>query len=895
VRGLYRLLLGLYPREFRRHNAEEMLRVFLERSREVRGRRGRRAELGFRLGSVRDVVVNALAERAHVLRRRGPGGGGGMEGWIRDLRYALRSLTRDRGFSALAVGTLALGIGANTAIFSVVRAVLLRPLPYEEPERLVSVWSRMDARNVTRFPHSPPDYDDLRRASESFEELAAAFAFPQALAPPDGDPVQVMTVGVTPNFFRALRVTPALGRDFVEADAEASGDSTPGIVNNVALLDHAAWRDRFGGDEGVLGQVVDVGGTPTEIVGVLPRDFRLLLPEDADVPPRADLWIAMRLDYAGALRNNVFLKVVGRLAPGVTLEQARAEVDRFAADQRARHEFWATSLYGLDVESLHAEVVAPVRPVLLALQAAVGLVLLIACANVSNLLLVRGGRRTREVAVRAAMGAGRVRILRQMMGEALLLAVAGGLAGVGVARLGIDLLLRLRPESLPRIDEVALDPTVLAFTGGVALVASLVAGAWPAVRGSRAHLADALKDRGRASELRSQRALRHGVIVAEVALSTVLLVGAALMVRTFLTLQRVEPGYQPEGALTFTVPVPFGRYPDAADREQLSRALHERMAALPGVEHAAGVFPLPLADVDFNGRWGLEDAESDPSAYRQAKYVAVTGGYFEAAGTRVVEGRAFSPAELADSARVVMVDRTLADKAFPGEPAVGRRILVRAAGPEPDWMEIVGVVEPQRHTSLTDGRETVFFTDRYLGSLGSSWILRTSADPGRLAPAVREAVRAIDGSLPVADVRPFRAYVDDALAPTRFSLVLLTVFGALAVVLASVGLYGVLAYAVGQRRAEIGVRMAFGAARSGILRMVLRQGLVLAGLGVALGLGASWGLGSVMQRLLVGSSRADAATFAGVAALFLLVSAAACAVPALRATLVDPTVALREE
>jgi putative ABC transport system permease protein len=844
-------------------------------------------------------MINALAERLHALRMRGSGRGGGMDGFGRDVRYALRSLGRDRGFTALAVATLALGIGANTAIFSVVRAVVMAPLPYDEPERLVFVWSRMDSRDVTHFPHSPPDYRDLRESTRSIEELAAVFSFRQALTPPDGEPVQVTTVGVTPNLLRTLRVQPALGRDLVEADAlPAAPGAQPGdpdFVNTVALLDHDAWQERFGGDPEVVGRIVDLGANPTEIVGVLPAGFRLHLPEDANVPPRADVWIAARFDYDNALRNNVFLQLVGRLAPGATLEQARAEAERFSADLRERNAFWQTAGYGLDVEPLHAEVVGDVRPVLLALQAAVGLVLLIACANVSNLLLVRGGRRSREVAVRAAMGASRFRILRQMMAETVLLAFGGAAVGVVVALVGIDVLLGLRPDSLPRVDQVGLDRTVLGFTGAVALIASLACGSWPAVQGSRARLAESLKDRGRTGETRSQRGLQSGVIVSEVALSTVLLVAAAVMVRGFVALQQVEPGYRPEGVLTFSVPVPGARYPTAAERDRLHEALDRRLGAIPGVERAAAVFPLPLGGQDFNGRWGLEEAESDPSAYQQTKYVAVSPGYFEAAGTRFVEGRPFSAAEHADSAAVVVIDRTLADKAFPGESALGRRILSRVITADAVWFEVVGVVEAQRHTSLTDGRETLFFTNRYVGGFANTWLLRTRGDPLALAGAARAAVRDVDATLPVSEVRTFDTYLDDALAPTRFALVLLTAFGGLAVALAAVGLYGVLAYTVGQRRREIGLRMAFGAERRGILGLVLRQGLVLVAIGIAVGTTAAWALGGVMERLLVDARSADALTYVGVAALFLTLSAAACIVPALRASRVDPAVTLRSE
>jgi putative ABC transport system permease protein len=725
-------------------------------------------------------------------------------------------------------------------------------------------------------------------------------SFPQPLDPPDGDPVQVQAAGVTTDFFRTFGVSPSLGRDFV-ADDGTPGEpdalpGDPGFVNNVALLDHRTWQTRFGGDPGAVGRVVTLGGAPTEIVGVLPEGFRIHLPADANVPPNVDVWVAFRLDFMAAPRGNVFLQIVGRLASDASLEQARAEADRFAADLRSREAGWDAAGYGLDVEPLHDVLVAPVRPILLTLQLAVGLVLLIACANVANLLLVRGGRRARDVAVRAAMGAGRSRIVRQLMSESVLLALLGAAGGVVVALLGVQALLALRPEALPRGDDVALDPLVLGFTWLVALVSSLLFGTWPALRSSRARLTDAMKERGRIGDSRSQRGLRNGVIVAEVALSTVLLVGAGLVVRSFLELQRVELGYRAEGILTFSLPVPGARFPEPEDRTRLLDALHERFAAIPGVESAAAIFPLPLSGIDFNGRWGLEEAEGDRTAFRQAKYVSVHPDYFEATRTRFVEGRAFTRAEYQDSAEVVVIDETLARRAFPGEAAVGRRILVRAIGPDQVWMDVVGVVEAQRHTSLEDGRETVFFTDRYLGGLATTWVVRADTrDPTSLVPAVRAVIREVEPSLPLADVRPFEGYVDDALAPTRFSLLLLTAFGAMALVLAAVGLYGVLAYVVGQRRAEIGVRMAFGADRGGILAMVLRQGLALAGIGLVAGLAAAWGLGGVMERMLVGTDASDPVAFAAVAAVSAVIATVACALPAIRASHVDPSAALREE
>ena len=824
-----------------------------------------------------------------------------MGGWRKDLGYALRSLARSPGFTVVTLFTLALGIGATTAIFSVVQSVLLRPLPYERPDELVMVWGRLTERNVEHFPMSPPDLKDVRESTNSFVGLAAAFTFDQALASPDGDPVQVPVGGATSNLFRLLGVRPALGRDFVESDGDPTDPTVqpgdPAFVNNSAILSHALWQQRFGGDPSVIGRIIEVGGAPTEIVGVLPSGFQLLLPSVSNTVAAPALWSAMRIDYENAPRNNVFLQVVGRLGPGVGLARARAEADQLATRLRETYPVKASTGYEMSVEPLHAALVAPVRPVILSLMAAVGLVLLIACANVSNLLLVRGSRREREVAIRAAVGGSRWRILRQMLLESGVLAIGGAVLGTAFAWFGTRLLLALRPAHLPRLDQVGLDANILAFAVAAAAVSSLVFGLVPALQGSRIHLSLALKERGPSSDARSQRSLRNGVVVAEVALSTVLLIGAGLMVRSFDELRNVEPGYQPSGVLTLSVPVPFARYPNSPERAQLLDALRERLAAMPGVESASAVFPLPLDGVAFNGRWGTPEAQADPTLFRQADFAAIEPDYFEAMGTRLEEGRDMTRAEHADSAGVVVIDRTLADLAYPGESAVGRQLMARIANPdESEFFEIVGVVESQRLTSLAEqGRGTIFFPDRYVGSFASSWVLRTNGDVAQLVGGARAAVADIDPTLPIGDVQSMDVLVDGAMADTRFALVLLIAFGVLAMVLASVGLYGVLAYVVRQRRAEIGVRLAFGAGSAGIIGLVLRQGLGLAAAGIAVGLLAGYAFSGLLDSLLVGVPPTDLPTFAAVGLLFLAVATLSCVIPALRASRVDPVQALREQ
>ena len=898
---LYRRLLALYPREFRERHGGEMARVFVALAAEA-ARRGRGRWLLFWARTVVDVVGNALAERTVRTARHGgtSGGGGGMDGLLRDGRNAVRSLGRSPGFFAVAVLTIALGIGSNTAIFSVMRAVLLRPLPYPEPDELAIVWSSLTQRNLSEFPLSPPDFRDIRERTASFEDAAAIITFEQPLTG-GGEPELITVGGVTHNFFEVIGVPPLLGRSFVASEGEPGppdvqpGD--PGFVNNAVVLGHALWRQRFGEDPGVIGRIIDLGGAPAEVVGVMPEGFRVLLPPSARLTTDVHAWAALRLDYDQAPRGNVFLTGVARLRPGVTPAQAQSDLDQVATYIRSQSEGWETSGYRLDLLPLHRELTREVRPILVALMGAVGFVLLIACANVSNLLLVRASGRQRELAVRAALGGSRLRIVRQLLSESLILSGVGALLGTFLAALGIRLLLLLQPEELPRLDTVAIDAPVLAFTVGAALLAALVFGVLPAVQSSRVDLASSLKDRGHASGLSSQRALRSGVVISEVALSLVLLVGTGLMVRSFVTLQRVDPGFRAEGVLTFRTNLPFQRYQEPEERARFFNELAARFNAIPGVTAATAAFPLPLEAPQFNGRWATEAAAGDPEAFRQADYFAVLPGYFETLETRLLEGRTFTAADDADSASVVVIDEKLAGAAFPGESAVGKRLTVRVSSPESQLVEVIGVVEHQRHPSLVEeGREAVYFTNRFAGAIGGlTWAVRTAMEPSLLASSIRREVARLDPLVPVANLRPMTDLVDRATAATRFALVLIGVFSVLALVLAAVGLYGVLSWTVRRRTAEIGVRMAFGAERAGILRLVVGQGMALSGAGVVLGLAASLVLTRVMTGLLVGVQPRDPLTFVVVPALFLGVAALACALPALRASRVDPSEALRSE
>ncbi len=825
------------------------------------------------------------------------------DGFSQDLRYALRALWKAPGFAAVAVLTIGLGIGANTAIFSVVRAVLLQPLPYAEPDRLAFVWADLTVRGVKNWPISPPILEDFRDQADSFSGFAGIFTGQTSLTGDEGDPIQVEIGNLTPNVFSLLGAAPFLGRDFSPDDAAPIGASAQGQPNQAppqaVMLSHALWSSRFGADPAVLGRSINVGGGTGEIIGVMPADFELLVPPDTGLSANVDLWLTPRLNVATwPSRANVVWSVIGRLEPGASLERAQAEMDAIAARQRELDSIHETVGYELEVIPMQADITEQVRPTLLALLGAVGFVLLIACANVSNLLLVRAQSREGEIAIRSALGGSRGRLVRQLLTESTILALLGALVGLALARVGIAVLLAFQPAEFPRIDGVAIDGLVLVFTLAVAFVSVVVFGMVPASQASNPQLADTLKDRGRSSALAQQKLFRNGVVVIEVALSVVLLIGAGLMVRSSIELNRVDPGFTADSALTFRIQLQGQRYgaPDA--RANFRRELKERLEGLPGVVSASAATPLPLQGVLNSGRYGTEEALTDETAYGQADYRVITPGYFETMQTRLLAGREFSAAEFRDPGHeTVMVDAKLANILWPDEDPIGQRMLIRVQTVDPQWVEVVGVVEHQRASTLAeDGRETVYFTSRYVGVVGNlTWIVRTSVDPESIAAQARAQVALMDPQLPMAEVRTLQSYVDQAAAPTRFALVLIGVFAVVALALASVGLYSVLAYIVRQRTAEIGVRMAFGAERGHIMRLIVGQGMVptLAGIGIGV-LGAFW-LTQFMASMLVGIPPNDPITFAGIAVLFAGVAMLASYVPARRATRVDPLVALRDE
>jgi putative ABC transport system permease protein len=834
-----------------------------------------------------------------------------MRNLWQDLRYGARMLLKSPGFTLIAIITLGLGIGANTAIFSVANAVLLRPLPYVNPDRLVFAGEELTRRDLKDVPLSNANFFDLRNgAKTTFESIAGFRTSRMTMTREDGTLEQISYGLVTPNFFRVLGARIAFGRDFAEADGEpqppqppeqqaggAPGAQASPPLPTIAILSYSYWQRRYGGSTAILGNRMLRGGSDVPlVVGVLAPGFELLLPPRLNEERLPDIWYAARLTYDAAYRKRNTNRVIGRLKQGVTLEQAQAEAEAVSAEIRKIDTILQNADYHIRLEPLHKYLVAEVRPAILALTGAVIFLLLIACANVANLLLVRASQRQRELAIRAALGGSWWHLLRQMLVEALLLAGAGTLLGLGLAWIGIRQLLAIAPANLPRLESITIDPVVLAYTALAGLAAAIIFGIAPALQAARPDVMNILRGSGRTSGLGGGRRLRNIVVVTEVGLSFVLLIGSGLMIRSFIALQRIDPGYDPNNVLTFQVLGSSGGS-QPQERAAFMRELQGRLGALPGVESVTASIPFPLAGPSWATRWGTGEALSDPSKFQAADRQFVLPGYFEALRMRLIAGRTFTEADNAPDRNVVVIDEVLAAKAFPNESAVGKRILIRVRTPEAEWVEVIGVVGHQRNTSLAEpGREQLYFTDGLMRhGWATYWAVRTKGDSAQYASVTRAEVAKFRSNLLVAELQPMEALVARAQAGTRFSLLLIGVFAAIAALLAAVGLYGVLANIVRQRTAEIGVRMALGATPGSIFKLVVGHGLRLSLIGIAAGMAAAFGLTRAMTSMLVGVKATDPITFAAMAVLFLIIAAIASGLPARRAAGLDPTIALREE
>jgi putative ABC transport system permease protein len=804
--------------------------------------------------------------------------------WL-DVRYAVRMFLKSPAFTAVALLALALGIGANTAIFSVVHAVLLRSLPYREPERLAVVWETSRDRPGRRNVTSPANFVELRNQSKSFEALAAFYDWRFNLTGA-GEPVEVPAQVTTGNLFSVLGAQAALGRTYTQEDVQANHD-------DVAVLSHGFWQSQFGGARDVLGKKVSINGEPVEIIGVMPPEFRWFVKENSRGGKPAAMWVPTRLQ----ITRGRYLQAVGRLRPGVGLEEARAEVGTIAARLEQQSPDRNAGM-GVALVPAREQLAGELKKPLMILLGAVGFVLLIACANVANLQLARAAARSKEIAIRAALGAGRARVIRQLLTESVLLAAVGGLLGLGVAAWGVDALAALSPPNLIAAGEVRVSVPVLAFTFAVSLVTGVVFGLLPALEAARFDPNEALKESGRGTTGGPRgRRLRSAFVVAQVALALVLLVGAGLMIKSFSRLQSVDPGFDPNNLLTMRADLPATKYAEDPRIVAFYRQAVERLAALPGVRSATAINYLPFySGLGARTSFSIEGREAPLPGQEPSTDVRVTDeNYFGTLDIPVLRGRTFTAQEAAENRPVVVVSETLARKYFPNEDPVGRRIAVEMQE-NPPMAEIIGVVGDVRYDRL-DGElyPMVYQTPPQLTYNAMTFVLRTDGDPLALSAAARREVQQIDADLPLADVRTLQSWIGESVSRTRFGTLLLTVFASVALLLAAVGIYGVMSYSVTQRQHEIGIRMAMGAQRRDVVWLVVSHGLILTAAGVALGAAGAFGLTRLMSGLLYGVSATDPLTFAGVALLLATAALLACYVPARRATKVDPMQALRYE
>jgi putative ABC transport system permease protein len=827
---------------------------------------------------------------------------------LRDLKYALRSFARRPLFTAVILLTLALGIGSNVAIFSVANAVLFRPLPFKNPGELAFVWTRLPKTNVNRALVSGPDLKDYGTETTRFAGFAGAMALPGTVTG-DGPPERITNAYVTWNMLDLLGVRPILGRTHAAEDAfpidpKQFGNPDPKLPPNKVVLSYALWQRRFGGDSAVIGKTIRMDGWGSLVIGVLPRDFHIYLPADAAMPTNIDAWGVLPSNIGDFERQAAWLTVVTRIKPGVTLDQAQEDMDRLAARLREVHQFHKTQNLQIVVAGMHKDVVQHVRPALVALLGAVGFVLLIACANIANLLLVRASERGREIAVRAALGSGRARIVMQMLTESLVLSVAGTALGLLLAWQGIRVIKALSPANLPRIESVSLDGRVFVFAAAVAVIAAILFGLAPALRAVRGNLSDNLRDRGTVTGGARGNKLRTVLVVSEVTLSLVLLIGAGLMVRSFAAIQKVDPGFDPKNVVTFNVPIPFLKYISSQLRANFVNQLGDRLAAIPGVESVGGVTPLPLAGGEQYsvGSYGKIGESDDQYRTNKADYRAVLPGYFETMKIKLVSGRSFLRSDNeAGALQVAIVDAKFAARVFGKENPVGAQVLMDHFSEKTFSIEripvtIVGVVGNVRSTSLAaEGRETIYVPYVFQAFLPITLVVRTASDPAGLIPQIRTEVSALDRDVPLAGLATLGSWVTEAMAPTRFLLALSGTFAGLALVLAAIGLYGVVSFSARQRTREIGVRVALGASDRDVKRLILGQGMLVAVIGIVLGLGASVALTRIVSSYLVGVSATDPITFVGVPLVLLGVSALASYLPARRAMSIDPIRALRDE
>jgi putative ABC transport system permease protein len=812
-----------------------------------------------------------------------------METLFKDVRHGIRSLLKHPGFTTIAVVTLALGIGANTAMFSVINAVLLRPLPYHEPDRLVTIWEEMPQRGMYEIPVSFANLRDWVDQTKTLDQISA-YTFTNLNLSGVGEPARLGAVRSSANLFSLVGAAPLLGRLFLpEEDKEGA--------NRVVILGHALWQSRFGSDSAIIGRSLTLDNQKHTVVGVMPSGFQFpvgfgYLGKVLNDP--IDLYVPLAATGKELGRGHYSFFAMGRLKPGITIDQARAEMTTIEGRLEQQYPDTNTGI-GIKLVPTQEQTVKAIRPALLVLLGAVAFLLLIACANIANLMLARGASRQKELAIRAALGASRLRVVRLLLSESLMLSLAGGCLGLLLAVWGTNALVALAPDNIPRLNEVGVDARVFGFTLAVSLVTGIVFGLVPALHAAKPDLNEALKEglRGSMGSASGKRT-RSVLVVVEVALSLVLIIGAGLMIKSFLRLQQMNIGFNPDHVLAVSVSLPSSRYPE--DRQQVAffQEALERLQSLPGIQSAGATTGLPLT-LDIHGSDFRIEGHPEPEAGKEMiiNTRSVSPGYFGTLGISLIKGRDFSDRDKSEAPAAAIINDELARIYFSGEDPIGKRI---SFDDRQSWISIVGIIGDVKQLGLdSSAKPEVYFPYLQVVAPEMSLVIRTSSNPLSLAAALKSQIQMIDKDLPIDDAKTMQQLLAESSSGRRFNMLLLSVFAAVALVLAIVGIYGVMSYTVARRTHEIGIRVAVGAQPLDVFRMVIGQGMKLAIIGVACGLAGAFGLTRLMTTMLFGVEPTDPATFVSIAVLLTGVTLVACYIPARRATKVDPLVALRYE